>query len=301
MQHVQHRAPVALASRPHGAPAAAQVRGAIWRGGGLVARATGRVFFTLDRVRYACSGATVGANVVLTAAHCVSNGSGGWASNWTFVPGYVNGHAPYGVYRARTMYVSSAWASGADPGEDVAFVRVRPAGRPAARAAGRAGSAGELPIAFGLARSQRAVVFGYPAVPPYTGRTLDYCAGPVRADPYGGADHGIACAMTEGDSGGPWLSGFDPRTGTGVITGVTSFKYTGHGRMLYSPILGEMARKLYERAIAPLAAGQASADISRARAKSLPVRPPAECVDRVSVTLSQEIAASGWWPARSAR
>ena len=54
--------------------------------------------------------------------------------------------------------------------------------------------------------------------------------------------------MTEGGSGGPWLSDFDPRTGLGVITGVTTFRYSGQDRILYSADLGPVAQALYKRA-----------------------------------------------------
>jgi hypothetical protein len=67
-------------------------------------------------------------------------------------------------------------------------------------------------------------------------------------DPYGSADAGIECTMTEGDSGGPWFSGFDARTGSGTITGVTTFRYAGDRLELYSADLGATARALYERA-----------------------------------------------------
>jgi hypothetical protein len=66
------------------------------------------------------------------------------------------------------------------------------------------------------------------------------------------ADEGIACAMTEGGSGGPWLSEFDPRTGLGVISGVTTFRYSGQDRLLYSAGLGPVAQALYERAASSL-------------------------------------------------
>lgn len=46
---------------------------------------------------------------------------------------------------------------------------------------------------------------------------------------------------------------------------------------------------------------QSSWPIRRARSKSLPVRPPAECVERVSVTLFHWTVRSGWWFADSAR
>jgi hypothetical protein len=216
--------------------------GARWAGGGLVARTTGRVFFALGGVDYACSGSTVAgarADVVVTAAHCVSDGADRWASDWTFVPGYDSGRAPYGSYPAVTFFVPGRWVSGANEDDDVAFVRVA---RPVADLAGAE------PIAFGSRGSGPAYVFGYPARPPYTGRRLDYCTGKVTPDPYGGADAGMPCGMTEGDSGGPWLSRFDPATGSGVITGVTSFKYAGASHILYSANLGSVAQALYARA-----------------------------------------------------
>jgi V8-like Glu-specific endopeptidase len=235
-----------------GGAAGGAARGTPWTAGGLVARSTGRVFFTLDGIEYACSAAVVAgvrADVVVTAAHCVSDGSGGWAQNWTFIPGYNSGKAPYGRYLAKTFYVSGRWANGSDEDDDVAFVVVRPApGMPPRDVADITGS---QPIVFGY-RSTRADVFGYPAEAPYNGARLDYCSGKVVPDPYGAADTGVRCTMTEGDSGGPWLSDFDGTTGTGFITGVTSFKYAGAQRVVYSANLGSVAESLYTRAERPL-------------------------------------------------
>jgi len=218
-----------------------------------VTRTTGRVFFTLDGTDYSCSGSTVAsanADVVATAAHCVSDGEGGWATHWIFVPGYDGGREPYGVYPARAFFAASQWQHGADENDDVAFVAVGPARkRSGGREAGRhvVDAVGGQQIQFG-SRAATEVLFGYPSEAPYHGQYLDYCDGALSPDPYGSPDAGIDCTMTEGASGGPWFSGFDTLTGLGVITGVTTFRYSGSGVTLYSVDLGSVAHSLYDEA-----------------------------------------------------
>ena len=143
-------------------------------------------------------------------------------------------------------------SDGADEDDDVAFVVVGTALADTglagtARVHGvreRVGQAvGGQQIEFGD-RAAAEAVFGYPSEPPYTGQDLDYCEGTLQPDPFGTQDEGIACAMTEGGSGGPWLSEFHPRTGFGVITGVTTFRYSGQDRILYSADLGPVAQAL---------------------------------------------------------
>jgi hypothetical protein len=234
------------AARVSGVSEVSGVSGVPWAGDDAVARTTGRVFFTLGNVAYACSGSAVASenqDVVMTAAHCVSDGAGHWATRWTFVPGYTDGREPYGSYPARTYYVPAQWSADADEDDDVAFVVVGPASH--GHELGEA--VGGQPIEFGW-RGPAAAVFGYPSEPPYTGQGLDYCEGTLQSDPFGTGDEGIACAMTEGGSGGPWLSDFNPRTGLGVITGVTTFRYFGQDRILYSADLGPVAQALYTRA-----------------------------------------------------
>jgi hypothetical protein len=224
-----------------------------WAGGGAVARTTGRVFFTLDGTDYSCSGSTVAsanADVVMTAAHCVSDGDGGWATNWIFVPGYRDGQAPYGRYPARTYFTASQWRTGADEDDDVAFVTVNPARVQGVKHGVKrrvVDAVGGQRIEFGD-RAATEVLFGYPAEPPFDGRRLDYCDGSLSPDPFGSADEGMPCTMTEGGSGGPWFSGFDPVTGLGTITGVTAFRYAGDALTLYSTDLGPVAQSLYEQA-----------------------------------------------------
>jgi V8-like Glu-specific endopeptidase len=227
----------------------AQGVSAQWEAGGAVGRTTGRVFFTLDGTDYSCSGSTVAsanADVVMTAAHCVSDGDGHWATNWIFVPGYRDGQAPYGRYTARAYFAAGPWQDGADENDDVAFVAVNPARVDGVRRR-VVDVVGGQRIEFGD-RAANEVAFGYPAGAPYDGRRLEYCAGSLSPDPYGSADEGMPCPMTEGGSGGPWFSGFDPVTGLGTITGVTAFRYSGDALTLYATDLGPVAQSLYEQA-----------------------------------------------------
>jgi V8-like Glu-specific endopeptidase len=228
---------------------AASGMGGRWTRGSAVARSTGRVFFTLGGTDYSCSGSAVAsanASVVVTAAHCVSDGAGRWATHWIFVPGYYDGRRPYGSYPAARYFVAAGWQHGADEDDDIAFVVVKPA-RVHGAVRPLVDAVGGQQIAFG-GRGAIQAVFGYPSDPPYNGRQLDYCAGLLLPDPYGSADAGLECTMTEGSSGGPWFAGFDPRTGRGTITGVTAFRYTGNSLTLFSADLGATARALYEKA-----------------------------------------------------
>jgi V8-like Glu-specific endopeptidase len=239
-------APVA----PWRAQLAAAANGALWSRGGAVARTTGKVFFTLGSHDYVCSASTVASadsDVVVTAAHCVKDGTGAWTTNWTFVPGYANGKDPYGSYTARQFYVASQWSSRGDNNYDVAFVALNPAvlGGSTVTVGQEVGGQG---IEFG-AQPAREVAFGYPADPPYSGGQIAYCSGKVSPDPYGGTtDTGLNCPMTAGSSGGPWLSSFNRAAGTGIISSVSSFKYSTDNAILYGPGLGPTAQALYRAA-----------------------------------------------------
>ncbi|MEV4555131.1 trypsin-like serine peptidase [Nonomuraea wenchangensis] len=229
------------------APSASTI-GARWGAGGAVSRTTGRVFMTLNGADFVCSASTVKSanrDVVVTAGHCVKDGAGEWAQNWTFVPGYGSrGGQPYGRYAARRMFVAGSWARKADDDYDIGMVALATSG-------GRHASdvVGSQEIAFNVPRGGQAYGFGYPADPPYRGDRLVYCAGRLRDDPYKQTrDQGLGCDMTAGSSGGPWLTGFDPATGRGRITSLSSFKYTDDARTMYGPYFGAAAKALYDTA-----------------------------------------------------
>ncbi|MEU0571646.1 trypsin-like peptidase domain-containing protein [Nonomuraea sp. NPDC005983] len=237
------------ATRRHqGAVPLAPTSGANWPTTGAVARTTGRVFLTLAGVDFVCSASTVKSanrDVVVTAGHCVKDGTGEWADNWTFVPGYREGGGrPYGQYAARRMFVAGQWSRSGDDSHDVGMVALTTwQGRHVADVAGA------QEIAFDAKRGTQTYAFGYPADPPYDGERLIYCAGRLREDPYNQThDQGLACDMTAGSSGGPWFTGFDPARGEGKIVSLSSFKYSNDQGTMYGPVFGDSAKALFATA-----------------------------------------------------
>ncbi|MFC7329481.1 trypsin-like serine peptidase [Marinactinospora rubrisoli] len=222
-------------------------RGEPWTGGGKVTRTTGRVFLTSNGRDFSCSASVVRADnrdTVITAGHCLKDGTGAWVKNWTFVPGYDNGRRPYGSFVAREMLVPQEWSKSADDSFDFGMA-VLHTGSEGGHVADHTGS---QPIAFAPAGERRLYAFGYPSSGSFDGRRLHYCAGTTTPDRSGTTATGMRCRMTEGSSGGPWFRDFDPGTGSGTIMSVISFKYANDAGTQYGPRLGAAARKVYDRA-----------------------------------------------------
>ena len=99
-------------------------------------RAAGKLFFKIDGASYVCSAALIQPGVVATAAHCVTAYGGNWYSDWTFVPAYNDGAAPFGKWKAKVAVVISSYKYGSDscavPGvvcrNDVAVIALTPQG-----------------------------------------------------------------------------------------------------------------------------------------------------------------------------
>ncbi|HEV2086745.1 MAG TPA: hypothetical protein VGR21_00405 [Cryptosporangiaceae bacterium] len=220
--------------------------GYAWPGGGAVARTTGRVFFTLQGTDYVCSGSAVRSlnrDTVATAGHCVNAGPGEYATAWMFVPGYRDGSSPYGRWTARRLFAPTSWTRDGVIDSDVGFAVVNTRdGRHLTDVVGAQA------IGFNAGRGRYARLFGYPATGGYDGARMYYCQGTPRQDRYGTRNQGVRCDMTEGASGGPWLTGFDPDTGTGTVTSVSSFGYSDDPNVMWGPYFGDTARAVFRRA-----------------------------------------------------
>ncbi|MCO5971108.1 trypsin-like serine peptidase [Actinoallomurus soli] len=241
------KSPLAVAGALSPDRRSAQGPGTPWASPGAVRATTGKVFFTIDGADYVCSAGTVdGANhdLVVTAGHCVQNAAGVWARNWIYVPGYDQGRRPYGAFTARRMFAPKAWSGRHDENHDVAMVAL-------ATADGRhvTDVVGAQNIAFDQPRGTVAYGFGYPTGGRYDGERLAYCSGRTHPDAHRlTQDQGLRCDMSEGASGGPWLTRFDARTGVGVVTSVNSFKYSDDPATMYGPYFGAAVHRIYEEA-----------------------------------------------------
>ncbi|MFD7665889.1 trypsin-like serine peptidase [Streptomyces sp. NPDC059788] len=219
--------------------------GGPWTGGGAVTHTAGRVFFTYQGRTASCSGnAVTSANksTVITAGHCVKL-NGAWHTNWVFVPGYHDGQDPYGKWSAAKTLATPQWTASEDINYDVGAAVVTPVG--GQQLTDVVGGQG---LAFNTGYNKPMYAFGYPAASPYDGSKLIYCSGNTIKDPLFSTDHGLSCNMTGGSSGGPWFTGFDEATGTGLQSSVNSFGYTFLPNTMFGPYFGDDAENLYDEA-----------------------------------------------------
>lgn len=218
-------------------------------------RAHGRIFFTIqggsDPGDFVCSGTVADSpaqTIVWTAGHCVNDAEfgGGFATNWTFVPGYRHGQRPFGTWFARELYTTRGWRDNINIRLDLGAAAVSRDGQ----GRGIEDVVGGLELAFGRPRDQLFTAFGYPTIPTlfrpeFDGERLWSCTSPRTADDNppgsGPAPMRIDCDMTGGSSGGSWVAG-------GRIQSVTSYAYARDFTHLYGPYQGSIAEDLFAAA-----------------------------------------------------
>ncbi|MFJ9408195.1 trypsin-like serine peptidase [Streptomyces sp. NPDC101393] len=186
-------------------------------------------------------------NVILTAGHCKPG------TRAAFVPQYRSGAAtqPHGVWAIdETFTYPGHGTTGAGSDLDFAFATVEPDAQGHEIEAVVGGNI----LAPTPGYTNKVTVIGYPS---------------VRNDP---KDRAVRCATSTtrlagtrqlrmecggfygGTSGGPWLTGFDERTGTGHVIGVIGGLNGGgpsgphSDRISYSPYFGTEVFTLYGRA-----------------------------------------------------
>jgi V8-like Glu-specific endopeptidase len=235
---------------PRRAPLPATVNyGHTWPGAAsqTPTRTTGKVFFRDARGgTWVCSGSSVATEsrlVVFTAGHCVFDlTTKSYYRNWTYVPGYKNGSAPYGSWTARELWTLKGWHDGtwpaAIPYDTAAAVLNLRSGKRIQNVVGGNG------VSWNQPATQTVYALGYPAESPFNGQTLRYCLGTTFTDANFGS-RGLGCTMNGGSSGGPWLRAYNSRSGYGYLNGNTSYSYQNNRTRLYAPYYGSAQGALY--------------------------------------------------------
>lgn len=154
-----------------------------------------------------CSASVIsGKNIIVTAAHCCWNRSNNsWIGGWSFAPGYNKGNAPYGVFNWADARVPNSWINNGDIPSDVCLIRLQndAAGHPVTYYTGWLGRSWNYPP------SQPMRAFGYPGNIGGA-NNLESCKAQSSAEPSncGSGVLNMACNMTFGSSGGPWIRDF---------------------------------------------------------------------------------------------
>jgi hypothetical protein len=240
------------------------VKGASWTSGGPALTRTGKVFFTMSGVNYVCSGSVAtdsrtGYSLVLTAGHCAYDEvARAFATNWTFVPQYDSAptsacaQTTHGCWTAQGLVVHRGYATAGGFNtqatvHDFAFAIVAGGGKSGtAQLDATVGSFGVS--TSGVSAGDKLYAFGYPAAGRYKGKDLVYCAGNIITDQYNDdLTWGMACNMTGGSSGGPWLGGFEASQSNATLSSLNSYGYLGLSNM-YGPKFNQNTAAVYNAA-----------------------------------------------------
>jgi len=205
----------------------------------------GALFLRQGDTEHFCTASVVasaGRDLLVTAAHCINSGKGGsYRKDIVFIPDYQDGQAPFGIWTVRQLLVAPEWADASDPDFDVGFVVLNSLdGKNIEEILG----ANRL----SLDTSYRYLVHvtGYPNTDqrPITCRnyTSKQSTSQLRFECGG---------YTDGTSGSPWVTDFDPQTRTGTIVGVLGGYQEGGEtpEVSYSAVLSPAIQHLYQQAI----------------------------------------------------
>ncbi|KOV57253.1 trypsin-like serine peptidase [Streptomyces sp. MMG1121] len=171
-------------------------------------------------------------DLIVTAAHCVS----ATGTDLVFVPGYRDGHAPYGVWKLGHRYLPDGWTKDQEEDSDLAFATVGDQGGKTIEDV-----VGANQFTTGTATGATAVtVIGYPD----SRETPITCTNKPTSQ--SSTQQRIDCpAFTLGTSGSPWIN---PE---GEVVGVLGGYDEGGDTddVSYSVTLGSQAADLYKAAI----------------------------------------------------
>jgi hypothetical protein len=171
----------------------------------------GALFSTTGSKAHFCSASVVDSpvgDIIVTAAHCVDGN--GFGKNIAYAPEYHNKLLPYHMWAVQDIYVWKSWQTKHDINMDVAFLTVSPLDGREIQAV-----TGGLRAGFMLGYLQTIEVVGYNDTDSEPSRCL------TRSFKFATNQMEFYCAgYWTGTSGGPWIIGYNGKTGSGTVFGV---------------------------------------------------------------------------------
>ncbi|MFJ6199252.1 trypsin-like serine peptidase [Micromonospora sp. NPDC092111] len=239
------RAPIPTGPAGAVAPVAPSISGGGARTLLNEAQTVGKVYFTVPGGGTAsCSASTVASakrRLVVTAGHCVHQGSGGqWYTNWQFVPRYRNGVRPFGTFVAGSLSTRAAWANSSSYAEDMGIAVMSNGGIYGAKVVDTVGGNG---LRWNWGYTVAVTALGYPSNLG-GGESQYFCQGTTWDA--GGQEIRMSCNMTYGSSGGPWLQEYNDVSGAGYINSTVSHGDNPGNGQFDGPYYDDDIKSLYD-------------------------------------------------------
>lgn len=197
----------------------------------------GKLFFRQGSQDLAGSASVVSRNVILTAGHCVHQGSGGsWSTNVVFYPSYPLAPALHFSYNFLAAF--TAWTKDGNRAFDYGMIWVD--NNPG-------GAVGWLGLLWNASTSGRIWdAVGYPATPnpPFDGNHMDEARGTFVSSATAGMIGLNNDNMEHGSSGGPWITDFNGATE--YANGLQSFHIHDGDVVEYGPYFTADVKKLLD-------------------------------------------------------
>jgi V8-like Glu-specific endopeptidase len=176
-------------------------------------------------------------DLAVTAAHCVTDNPG----QMVFVPGYVNGKEPYGVWPVTAVYTNEAWQSAQNPDDDFAFLQLADSGSgvPVEHVTGAE------QLGTSVNKATLVQVVGYPGAADQPISCVNY------AKVFSPTQLVFDCdGYTDGTSGGPFIAGAAGGSGRGTVVGVIGGYEQGGNTpdVSYAATFGAAVTALYQTA-----------------------------------------------------